>query len=54
MNNKYLFTLESVTEGHPDKIADQISEAMLDGVMSKDHCRIMIIIGDQFSSEAHP
>ena len=29
MNNKYLFTSESVTEGHPDKIADLISDAIL-------------------------
>jgi len=28
--NRYLFTSESVTEGHPDKIADQISDAILD------------------------
>ncbi|HME31634.1 MAG TPA: S-adenosylmethionine synthetase N-terminal domain-containing protein, partial [Terriglobales bacterium] len=27
---RYLFTSESVTEGHPDKIADQISDAILD------------------------
>ena len=31
-----LFTSESVTEGHPDKIADQISEAILDDILSKD------------------
>lgn len=31
-----LFTSESVTEGHPDKIADQISDAVLDEIMSKD------------------
>ena len=30
MANRYLFTSESVTEGHPDKIADQISDAILD------------------------
>ncbi|HET8580454.1 MAG TPA: S-adenosylmethionine synthetase N-terminal domain-containing protein, partial [Nitrospiraceae bacterium] len=30
MRNNYLFTSESVTEGHPDKIADQISDAILD------------------------
>ena len=33
---KYLFTSESVTEGHPDKIADQISDAILDEIMKKD------------------
>jgi len=32
----YLFTSESVTEGHPDKVADQISDAILDSIMSKD------------------
>jgi len=32
----FLFTSESVTEGHPDKIADQISDAVLDEVMSQD------------------
>jgi S-adenosylmethionine synthetase len=33
---QYLFTSESVTEGHPDKIADQISDAVLDAVMAED------------------
>jgi len=32
----YLFTSESVTEGHPDKIADQISDAVLDAALSED------------------
>ena len=32
----YLFTSESVTEGHPDKIADQISDAVLDAIMAQD------------------
>src|SRR5215469_1145711 len=32
----FLFTSESVTEGHPDKIADQISDAVLDEVMRED------------------
>src|SRR3989475_11820360 len=35
-NGRYLFTSESVTEGHPDKIADQISDAVLDEVMKHD------------------
>ena len=34
--NKYLFTSESVTEGHPDKMFDQISDAILDEIMRKD------------------
>jgi len=34
--NKVLFTSESVTEGHPDKICDQISDAVLDAIIEKD------------------
>ncbi len=34
--NKYLFTSESVTEGHPDKICDQISDAILDAIIEQD------------------
>ncbi len=33
---KHLFTSESVTEGHPDKVADQISDAILDAIIAKD------------------
>jgi S-adenosylmethionine synthetase len=36
MGRKYLFTSESVTEGHPDKLADQISDAVLDAVLTDD------------------
>jgi len=32
----YLFTSESVSEGHPDKVADQISDAVLDGILAQD------------------
>ncbi|MFQ5881330.1 MAG: methionine adenosyltransferase [Candidatus Methylomirabilales bacterium] len=35
-SGRYLFTSESVTEGHPDKIADQISDAILDAIFSQD------------------
>jgi S-adenosylmethionine synthetase len=35
-DNEYLFTSESVTEGHPDKVADQISDGILDAVMRDD------------------
>jgi len=35
-DNEYLFTSESVTEGHPDKVADQISDGVLDAVMRAD------------------
>jgi S-adenosylmethionine synthetase len=34
--DQYLFTSESVTEGHPDKIADQISDAVLDAIIAQD------------------
>src|SRR6201993_5150741 len=34
--NRYLFTSESVTEGHPDKIADQISDSILDACLMED------------------
>ena len=34
--SKVLFTSESVTEGHPDKICDQISDAILDAILAKD------------------
>ena len=36
MARHYLFTSESVTEGHPDKICDQISDAVLDAILAKD------------------
>jgi len=36
MERDYLFTSESVTEGHPDKVADQISDAVLDELLSQD------------------
>jgi len=47
---KFLFTSESVTEGHPDKIADQISDAVLDTVMQHDPygrvaCETMVTTG---------
>src|SRR5437667_8298454 len=47
---RYLFTSESVTEGHPDKIADQISDAILDEVLRQDPvgrvaCETMVTTG---------
>ena len=36
MARRYLFTSESVTEGHPDKICDQISDAVLDAILAQD------------------
>lgn len=36
MTNDYIFTSESVSEGHPDKVADQISDAILDSLLTQD------------------
>ena len=49
-SGRHLFTSESVTEGHPDKIADQISDAVLDAVMKDDPmgrvaCETMVTTG---------
>lgn len=42
-NREYLFTSESVTEGHPDKMADQISDAILDAHLKQDpHSRVAV------------
>ncbi|MGM0451686.1 MAG: methionine adenosyltransferase [Thermodesulfobacteriota bacterium] len=39
--NSYLFTSESVTEGHPDKVADKISDGILDAILAQDNrCRV--------------
>ena len=41
MAKDYLFTSESVSEGHPDKVADQISDAILDAIFAQDkHSRV--------------
>jgi len=50
MASRHLFTSESVTEGHPDKIADQISDAVLDAMLAKDRmsrvaCETMVTTG---------
>ncbi len=49
-SRRYMFTSESVTEGHPDKIADQISDAILDEVMAADPggrvaCEVLVTTG---------
>ena len=43
---KKLFTSESVTEGHPDKICDQISDAVLDALLEQDPASRMCLRGD--------
>ena len=55
MAGRHLFTSESVTEGHPDKIADQISDGILDEVMKKDPmgrvaCEVLVTTGLAFVS----
>jgi S-adenosylmethionine synthetase len=49
-NHRHLFTSESVTEGHPDKVADQISDAVLDAVLAQDPrarvaCEVLVTTG---------
>ncbi|MBV9483262.1 MAG: methionine adenosyltransferase [Acidobacteria bacterium] len=61
--NRYLFTSESVTEGHPDKIADQISDAVLDACLSEDPmsrvacetltCTGLIVIAGEITTKAY-
>jgi S-adenosylmethionine synthetase len=50
MSKRFLFTSESVTEGHPDKVADQISDAVVDAIMANDPagrvaCETMVTTG---------
>jgi S-adenosylmethionine synthetase len=50
MGARHLFTSESVTEGHPDKIADQISDAVLDALIAQDPqsrvaCEVLVTTG---------
>ncbi len=59
----YLFTSESVSEGHPDKVADQISDAVLDAMLSQDpHSRVacetfvttgLVVIGGEVTTKAY-
>ena len=62
-NDRFLFTSESVTEGHPDKIADQISDAILDACLEKDaYSRVacetltttgLVVIAGEITTEAY-
>ncbi|OGR03766.1 MAG: methionine adenosyltransferase [Deltaproteobacteria bacterium RIFOXYA12_FULL_61_11] len=54
-NQDYIFSSESVTEGHPDKVADQISDAVLDDILAQDPqgrvaCECMVSTGFAFVS----
>ena len=61
--DRYLFTSESVTEGHPDKIADQISDAILDACLAEDPysrvacetltCTGLVVVAGEITSKAH-
>jgi S-adenosylmethionine synthetase len=61
-SKEYLFTSESVTEGHPDKVADQISDGVLDAVLHQDpHGRVacetlvntgLVVVSGEISTEA--
>ena len=66
MSRRWLFTSESVTEGHPDKVADQISDAVLDEVLANDpdpdHARVacetlvttgMIVVAGEISTDTY-
>jgi len=61
--NRYLFTSESVTEGHPDKIADQISDSILDACLAEDPtsrvacetltCTGLVVIAGEITTKAY-
>ena len=63
-DNEHLFTSESVTEGHPDKVADQISDGVLDAVMAEDPdgrvaCETLVntglvVVSGEISTKAKP
>lgn len=63
MNKDFMFTSESVTEGHPDKLCDQISDAIVDHFLQQDpyarviaECAVstsILFIAARFASEAH-
>lgn len=63
MSKKYLFTSESVGEGHPDKLCDQISDAILDECLKQDPdshvaaetfaCQAMVLVGGELNTKAY-
>ncbi|MGD8957456.1 MAG: S-adenosylmethionine synthetase N-terminal domain-containing protein, partial [Chromatiaceae bacterium] len=64
MSRDFIFTSESVSEGHPDKMADQVSDAILDAILAEDpHARVacetlfktgMAIIAGEITTTAKP
>ena len=63
MSDRFLFTSESVTEGHPDKIADQVSDAILDACLEQDPysrvaaetltCTGLVVIAGEITTKAY-
>ena len=63
MNDHFTFTSESVTEGHPDKMCDQISDSILDAIFEEDPesrvaCESMattglVVVAGEISTKAH-
>src|SRR5918911_4076615 len=63
MSRSFYFTSESVTEGHPDKLADQISDAVLDALLEQDpHSRVAceallttgtVVVAGEITTEAY-
>src|SRR5580698_6070706 len=63
LSDRFLFTSESVTEGHPDKIADQISDAILDACLEQDPfsrvacetltCTGLVVIAGEITTQAY-
>ena len=63
MSESFLFTSESVTEGHPDKMADQISDSVLDAILAEDPqgrvaCETyittgLVIVGGEITTEIY-
>ncbi len=63
MSRRYLFTSESVTEGHPDKVCDQISDTIIDTLLNEDdQSRVaaevvvntgLVLITGEVTSKAH-
>ena len=63
MSREFLFSSESVSEGHPDKVADQISDSVLDAILAVDkHSRVacetlvstgLVVISGEITTTAH-
>ncbi len=64
MSKEFLFTSESVSEGHPDKVADQVSDGVLDAILAEDpKARVacetlvstgLVVISGEITTTAHP